>query len=50
LGFDSPHRHLPAEATQDDLLEVIAGFNADHRVHAVLIQYPIPGHLVVNDG
>jgi methylenetetrahydrofolate dehydrogenase (NADP+) / methenyltetrahydrofolate cyclohydrolase len=50
LGFDSPHRHVPAEATQDDLLEVIAGFNADHRVHAVLIQYPIPGHLVVNDG
>ncbi|MFY1654620.1 bifunctional 5,10-methylenetetrahydrofolate dehydrogenase/5,10-methenyltetrahydrofolate cyclohydrolase [Solwaraspora sp. WMMB762] len=45
LGFDSPHRHLPADATQDDLLEVIAGFNADRRVHAVLIQYPVPGHL-----
>ncbi|GIJ72269.1 bifunctional 5,10-methylenetetrahydrofolate dehydrogenase/5,10-methenyltetrahydrofolate cyclohydrolase [Virgisporangium ochraceum] len=45
LGFDSPHRHLPADATQRDLLDVIAGFNADPGVHAVLIQYPIPGHL-----
>lgn len=45
LGFASPHRHLPADATQDDLLGVIAGFNADPLVHAVLIQYPVPGHL-----
>ncbi|MFV2084103.1 bifunctional 5,10-methylenetetrahydrofolate dehydrogenase/5,10-methenyltetrahydrofolate cyclohydrolase [Micromonospora sp. LOL_021] len=45
LGFDSPHRHLPAAATQDDLLHVIADFNADDRVHAALIQYPVPGHL-----
>jgi methylenetetrahydrofolate dehydrogenase (NADP+) / methenyltetrahydrofolate cyclohydrolase len=45
LGFESPHRHLPADATQEDLLGVIAGFNADPGVHAVLIQYPIPGHL-----
>jgi methylenetetrahydrofolate dehydrogenase (NADP+)/methenyltetrahydrofolate cyclohydrolase len=45
LGFDSPHRHLPADATQRELFDVIAGFNADPAVHAVLIQYPIPGHL-----
>jgi methylenetetrahydrofolate dehydrogenase (NADP+)/methenyltetrahydrofolate cyclohydrolase len=45
LGFDSPHRHLPAGATRADLLDVIAGFNADAGVHAVLIQYPIPEHL-----
>lgn len=45
LGFASPHRHLGADAKQDDLLEVIAGFNADKDVHAVLIQYPIPAHL-----
>ena len=31
LGFDSPHRHLPADATQDDLLDVIAGCNTDQR-------------------
>ncbi|GAA0930534.1 bifunctional 5,10-methylenetetrahydrofolate dehydrogenase/5,10-methenyltetrahydrofolate cyclohydrolase [Virgisporangium aurantiacum] len=45
LGFASPHQHLPADATQDDLLGVIAGYNADPEVHAVLIQYPVPGHL-----
>jgi methylenetetrahydrofolate dehydrogenase (NADP+)/methenyltetrahydrofolate cyclohydrolase len=45
LGFASPHRHLPADATQADLLEVIAGFNTDGQVHGVLVQYPIPGHL-----
>lgn len=45
LGFASPHRHLPADATQADLLQVIDEFNADKDVHGVLIQYPIPGHL-----
>jgi methylenetetrahydrofolate dehydrogenase (NADP+) / methenyltetrahydrofolate cyclohydrolase len=45
LGFASPHRHLPADSTQDDLLRVIDEFNADKSVHGVLIQYPIPGHL-----
>nr|MDT0657147.1 tetrahydrofolate dehydrogenase/cyclohydrolase catalytic domain-containing protein [Micromonospora sp. DSM 115978] len=45
LGFDSPHRHLPADISQDDLLDVVAGLNADNAVHGVLIQYPIPGHL-----
>jgi methylenetetrahydrofolate dehydrogenase (NADP+)/methenyltetrahydrofolate cyclohydrolase len=45
LGFASPHRHLPADSTQDDLHAVIAEFNADRAVHGVLIQYPIPGHL-----
>ncbi len=45
LGFRSLHRHLPADARQDDLLGVIAEFNADKDVHAVLIQYPVPEHL-----
>src|SRR5580693_4614980 len=44
LGFDSPHAHLPASATQDDLLEVIARFSDDPAVHAMLVQHPIPGH------
>ncbi|MEV4346227.1 bifunctional 5,10-methylenetetrahydrofolate dehydrogenase/5,10-methenyltetrahydrofolate cyclohydrolase [Actinoplanes sp. NPDC049596] len=45
LGFESPHVHLGADATQQDLLAVIADFNTDKNVHGVLIQYPIPGHL-----
>ncbi|MGI5246317.1 bifunctional 5,10-methylenetetrahydrofolate dehydrogenase/5,10-methenyltetrahydrofolate cyclohydrolase [Dactylosporangium sp. CA-139066] len=45
LGFESPHSHLPATATQSDLHEVIDAFNADPDVHALLIQYPTPAHL-----
>jgi methylenetetrahydrofolate dehydrogenase (NADP+)/methenyltetrahydrofolate cyclohydrolase len=45
LGFASPHTHLPASATQSDLLKAIADFNNDKDVHGLLVQYPIPGHL-----
>ncbi|MFU8853543.1 bifunctional 5,10-methylenetetrahydrofolate dehydrogenase/5,10-methenyltetrahydrofolate cyclohydrolase [Micromonospora sp. SL1-18] len=45
LGFVSAHVHLPASASQADLHAVLADFNADRDVHAVLVQYPIPGHL-----
>jgi methylenetetrahydrofolate dehydrogenase (NADP+)/methenyltetrahydrofolate cyclohydrolase len=45
LGFVSPHVHLGAEATQDDLLRAIDGLNADPAVHALLIQYPPPAHI-----
>jgi methylenetetrahydrofolate dehydrogenase (NADP+) / methenyltetrahydrofolate cyclohydrolase len=45
LGFVSPHEHLPATATQEDLQAVVARFNADPAVHGLLIQYPIPAHL-----
>ncbi|MFF5231187.1 bifunctional 5,10-methylenetetrahydrofolate dehydrogenase/5,10-methenyltetrahydrofolate cyclohydrolase [Dactylosporangium sp. NPDC000521] len=45
LGFASPHEHLPADATQEDLHAVIDRFNADPDVHGLLIQYPTPQHL-----
>jgi methylenetetrahydrofolate dehydrogenase (NADP+) / methenyltetrahydrofolate cyclohydrolase len=45
LGFDSPHSHLPASATQADLLAVIAEYNADPGVHGMLVQYPVPDGL-----
>ncbi|BCB83987.1 bifunctional 5,10-methylenetetrahydrofolate dehydrogenase/5,10-methenyltetrahydrofolate cyclohydrolase [Phytohabitans suffuscus] len=45
LGFASPHEHLPATATQDDLHRAIDRFNADPAVHGLLVQYPVPGHL-----
>src|SRR5262245_19417551 len=32
LGFDSPHAHMPAGTTQDELHRVIAGFNDDPAV------------------
>lgn len=42
LGIASPHIHLPADATQDDLLAAIVGFNEDPSVHAMLVQHPTP--------
>jgi methylenetetrahydrofolate dehydrogenase (NADP+)/methenyltetrahydrofolate cyclohydrolase len=45
LGFVSPHIHLPADTTQADLLDAVRTFNADRSVHALLVQYPVPGHL-----
>ena len=45
LGFVSPHVHLGADATQDDLLRAIDTLNADPAVHALLIQYPPPAHI-----
>jgi methylenetetrahydrofolate dehydrogenase (NADP+)/methenyltetrahydrofolate cyclohydrolase len=45
LGFTSPHAHLPADATQADLLAAVREFNDDKTVHGLLVQYPVPGHL-----
>ena len=45
LGLESFHAELPNDATQADLLDAVHGFNDDRRVHAMLIQHPIPGHL-----
>lgn len=45
LGIVSHHVHLPADATQDDVLAVVDRFNADPAVDAYLMQYPFPKHL-----
>jgi methylenetetrahydrofolate dehydrogenase (NADP+)/methenyltetrahydrofolate cyclohydrolase len=45
LGITSRHAHLPADATQQDVLDVIAELNDDPTVDAYLMQYPFPAHL-----
>ena len=46
LGFNTGHHaHLPASSTQEDVHAAIRGFNDDPAVHAILLQYPVPGHL-----
>jgi methylenetetrahydrofolate dehydrogenase (NADP+)/methenyltetrahydrofolate cyclohydrolase len=42
VGIASHHEHLPATATQAEVEEVVAGFNADPAVHAYLVQLPLP--------
>lgn len=45
VGIASHHVHLPADATQADVHEVVARFNDDPAVDAYLMQYPFPAHL-----
>jgi methylenetetrahydrofolate dehydrogenase (NADP+)/methenyltetrahydrofolate cyclohydrolase len=42
LGFTSPHAHLPADATQADVVQTIRGFNDEPSVDAILFQHPTP--------
>lgn len=42
LGCNSPHAHLPDDATTDDVMAVVHGFNDDPAVDAMLVQYPAP--------
>ena len=42
LGMQSPHVHLPADASQADLEGAIRAWNDDPAVHAMLVQHPTP--------
>jgi len=42
LGIVSHHVHLPATATQADVEAVVDQFNADEKVHSILVQLPLP--------
>ncbi|MFV0525488.1 MAG: bifunctional 5,10-methylenetetrahydrofolate dehydrogenase/5,10-methenyltetrahydrofolate cyclohydrolase [Acidimicrobiales bacterium] len=48
VGVASIQRHLPADASQDDLMAVVAELNADPAVDGYLIQYPLPDGLDFN--
>ena len=45
IGMHSVGEHLPANATQAEVLDVIASFNADPAVSAFLVQLPLPAGL-----
>lgn len=45
LGIASFHVHLPNNATQEQVLEVVDQFNSNPAVDAYLMQYPFPKHL-----
>ena len=45
VGIEATDVRLPAETTQDELLERIAELNGDASVNGVLVQLPLPDHL-----
>jgi len=45
MGFHSVTERLPAEAREEEVLALIARFNADPLVHGILVQLPLPAHV-----
>jgi methylenetetrahydrofolate dehydrogenase (NADP+)/methenyltetrahydrofolate cyclohydrolase len=45
MGFYSVTRRLDATATEQDVLSLIARFNADPGIHGILVQLPLPSHM-----
>ena len=45
LGFNSVHRHLPASASEAEVLALVRALNADNSVHGILVQLPLPGQI-----
>ncbi len=45
LGIYSQKWALPAETTQEELVELIHKLNADDRIHGILVQSPPPPHI-----
>jgi methylenetetrahydrofolate dehydrogenase (NADP+)/methenyltetrahydrofolate cyclohydrolase len=44
-GFHSVQHSLPAETTEEELLALLADVNADEKIHGILVQLPLPGHI-----
>jgi methylenetetrahydrofolate dehydrogenase (NADP+) / methenyltetrahydrofolate cyclohydrolase len=45
VGFYSVTERMPAETPQDSLLTKVHDFNADPRIHGILVQLPLPWHI-----
>jgi 5,10-methylene-tetrahydrofolate dehydrogenase/methenyl tetrahydrofolate cyclohydrolase len=45
LGMDSVSEHLPADATQEQVEELVKRLNADPRISGILVQLPMPAHI-----
>ncbi|MBA3448698.1 MAG: bifunctional methylenetetrahydrofolate dehydrogenase/methenyltetrahydrofolate cyclohydrolase [Pseudaminobacter sp.] len=47
-GFHSVQHTLPADTSEEQLVETVKALNADPAIHGILVQLPLPGH--VNSG
>jgi methylenetetrahydrofolate dehydrogenase (NADP+)/methenyltetrahydrofolate cyclohydrolase len=45
IGIDSFRYDLAGDVSRTEVLDLIAGLNADPKVDGYLVQYPVPGHL-----
>jgi len=44
-GMEGRDIRLPETASEGELLSLIAGLNADKKVHGILVQLPLPAHI-----
>ena len=44
-GMHSETHKLPADASEADVLALVAKLNADPAIHGLLVQFPVPDHL-----
>ncbi|MGB0206100.1 MAG: bifunctional methylenetetrahydrofolate dehydrogenase/methenyltetrahydrofolate cyclohydrolase FolD [Neptuniibacter sp.] len=49
VGFESRSFDLPAETTQEELLNLVDELNQDSAVNGILVQLPLPDHLDGNE-
>lgn len=45
IGFRSTVVHLPAETSENEVLEIVKSWNNDPAVHGILVQLPLPRHI-----
>jgi methylenetetrahydrofolate dehydrogenase (NADP+)/methenyltetrahydrofolate cyclohydrolase len=45
LGFYSVQENQPADMAEESLLDLVARYNADSRIHGILVQLPLPRHI-----
>ncbi len=48
LGYYSVQENLPADISEQALLELIDKYNADQQIHGILVQLPLPKHIDEN--
>jgi methylenetetrahydrofolate dehydrogenase (NADP+)/methenyltetrahydrofolate cyclohydrolase len=48
LGFFSVQENQPADMAEPQLLELVARYNADPKIHGILVQLPLPRHINEN--
>jgi methylenetetrahydrofolate dehydrogenase (NADP+)/methenyltetrahydrofolate cyclohydrolase len=45
IGFHSVQENRPETMTEDELLDLIDRYNRDPKIHGILVQLPLPGHI-----
>ncbi len=45
VGIYSEEHKLPDETTEEELLELVNKLNNDDKIHGILVQLPLPGHI-----